>query len=424
MKAVVDVLSGLIEEHLAKAAEAPAVRMRRGDGAAVTTGPAAATAPAQIGFRDSARVIAERLIRQALSSGVDCLDARFEGEPMSGGATAELVGRINLDLSFVFKLDDQRKLADEAKTIQSIRTSPTLPLRFRERFPRIFALKDDEPPFAYLMEYFPTEAGYRGLDDLLFLSQLSGKDLEMEATWLLNEVLNALFEGYMASVDRRFMPNLYTDYLERIEMRLQDSARLDPAFAPVPVRIGARTCRPWSEYLQEVRRQPSRLQQIAPPFVTVVHGDPNPGNIRVKREAQGIDIRFIDVKEWGRGDYMFDITKIAHYLAVTGPVEKAPGFAASVACDVEGAEVRLQYALDRPPWLETAIQVLRRRVAGLVEACGDSQSWPLRYELGMASNLLGLPLGRLKAGRRDAALIFYAEGLKSLDAFCQGIAAL
>jgi hypothetical protein len=228
----------------------------------------------------------------------------------------------------------------------------------------------------------------------------------------------------MASVDRRFVPNLYTDYLERIETRLHDAAGLDPAFAPVPVRIGDRSYQPWSEYMQEVRRQPSRLQQIAPPFVTVVHGDPNPGNIRVKREAHGIDIKFIDVKEWGRGDYLFDITKIAHYLAVTGPVEKTPGTTTSVSCDLGAAEVRLQYRLDPPPWLATALEVLRHRVAGLVEACGDSQSWPLRYELGMASNLLGLPLGRLKAGRRDAALIFYAEGLKSLDAFCQEIAAL
>lgn len=343
---------------------------------------------------------------------------------MSGGATAELVGRISLDLSFVFKLDDQPKLADEAKTIQSIRTSPTLPLRFRERFPRIFALKDDEPPYAYLMEYFPPEAGYCGLDDLLFLSQLSGKDLEIEATWLLNEVLNALFEGYAASVDRRFVPNLYADYLERIETRLRDSAKLDPAFAPLPVRIGARTYRPWTEYLQELRRQASKLQRIAPPFVTVVHGDPNPGNIRVKREAQGIGIKFIDVKEWGRGDYLFDITKIAHYLAVTGPVEKAPDTLTGVSCDMGAGGVRLQYTLDPPPWVKAAMEVLRHRVAGLAKKCGDSELWPLRYELGMASNLLGLPLGRLKTGRRDAALVFYAEGLGALDAFCQGVAAI
>lgn len=415
MESLVDVLTARVAERLREAARGEAEVRPRAEGPRPVQEP--------MWIRVSARAIVESLIRQALANGLEAADFQFRQERLSGGNTAEVVTRITLDLSFVFKCDNDRKLAEEARTIRSIRASGDLPARFRERFPRVFALKDDEPPYAYLMEYFPAEAGYRGMDELLFGSPQAGRDLELGAERLMTEVLNALLEGYGASVDRRYMPNVHTDYIGRIESRLGEAAERDPGFAPGPVRINGERYSGWGECLEEVKSRASKLQWIAPPFVTVVHGDPNPGNIRVKREAHQVDVKFIDVKEWGRGDYLFDMTKIAHYLAVTGPVEKA-GQDPEVRCEASGTEVSLEYALDPPAWVEKAIAVLRHRVAEFAREYGDSGFWELRYELGMASNLLGLPLGRLEQGRRGAALMLYAEGLKWLEKFRRGFAAL
>jgi hypothetical protein len=52
----------------------------------------------------------------------------------------------------------------------------------------------------------------------------------------------------------------------------------------------------------------------------------------------------------------------------------------------------------------------------------NDRHWRERYELGMAANLLGLPLGRLKNGSQDSALILYGEGLKWLHRFCARLA--
>jgi len=411
---LIDALADLIAERLVMAAKETGLETP------VSAAPAGVV-PIAPGIRDSARAIAKELVRQTLRAGFEEEHLSVEAKPMGGGNTADLVGHVGLNLSFVVKIDENIKLAEEARAIREIRTSPRLPAQFRERFPRIFAIKDDAPPYAYLMEIFSSERGYRGLDEILF-SANPGENHGQDVIRLMYATLDALFQGYHSSVDTRLVPNLYTDYVGRIESRLDEASTIDTAFASMPIEINGADLLPWKEYLDSIQGRKLALQSLAPPFVTVVHGDPNPGNVRVNDSGGTVEIKFIDVKEWGRGDYLFDVAKVAHYLAATGLVEKNPAGPPDVKCTIAELVIEIQYALDPPLWVNKALDVTVGRAAKFAKMHGDSEFWELRYQLGMASNLLGLPLGRLRNGDRGSALVLYAEGLKWLDRFYKGFA--
>jgi hypothetical protein len=182
---------------------------------------------------------------------------------------------------------------------------------------------------------------------------------------------------------------------------------------------------------EEIETNLNFLEEITPGFSTVTHGDPNPGNIMFRTTSTGVELKFIDPKEWMTGDYLFDIAKITHFLENTGPVEKpqvssppaatgggAPGENAVRSVyrrDEDGAH--LEYTIGLPNWTGLLVEACFERVAQFAGERGDFH-WRARYELGMAANLLGLPLGRLAKGRKDSALILYGEGLKWLDQFC------
>ena len=229
-----------------------------------------------------------------------------------------------------------------------------------------------------------------------------------------------MFDGYRASRNIRLRPSTYVDYVERIRERLSGAAESDPAFQarPVTVTSHGREYRPWSEYMELLQQQRDKIEGIGPPFVTFVHGDPNPENVLVRRDDGRSDIRFIDVKEWEDGDYLFDVVKFYHYLAVTGPVERHSGPTEAAAERESGNGLMIETNWSPPDWLPTTESVIRDVVREFAAAYGDTK-WELRWQLGMASNLLGLPEGRLARGRRPAALATYAEGLRYLHEFCE-----
>jgi hypothetical protein len=143
-----------------------------------------------------------------------------------------------------------------------------------------------------------------------------------------------------------------------------------------------------------------------------------------------VELKLIDPKEWMTGDYLFDVTKITHYLQATGPIERpaepwrgidfgSPGGGKKPTADLrlKGNMADLNYTFDTPRWTASLVEACRERVAKFAAGHHDSH-WLARYELGMAANLLGLPLGRLDKGRELAALILFGEGLKWLDTFC------
>ena len=230
--------------------------------------------------------------------------------------------------------------------------------------------------------------------------------------------MTSLFDGYRASKESRALPNIVGDYVARISDRLASVAREDGRFASRPIHVNNDAFEPWQAYVDLLNRNREFLSAITPPFSTVVHGDPNPGNVMLRTNVQAIDVKLIDPKEWLTGDYLFDIAKLTHFIEGTGPIEKpASGVPMEITHRDIGAFAELNYQLDQPRWTNGIVAACLDRVRQFAEANSDMH-WPARYELAMASNLLGLPAGRLEKGRLHAALALYGEGLRWLKKFC------
>ena len=74
-------------------------------------------------------------------------------------------------------------------------------------------------------------------------------------------------------------------------------------------------------------------------------------------------------------------------------------------------------SIERPAWVPPVVELIRERAFLFAQLHNDMSRVDLRWELGMAANLLGLPPGRWKNRRRAEAKIFYAEGMIWLDRF-------
>ena len=155
-------------------------------------------------------------MKEAIAAGLPLTNEFVEIDRLAGGNTAEVVAQATVHAPFAFKFDRaSKKLAEEGRTMQQIKGNAKLPTRFRDAWPVIYAVRD-EAPYAYLMEFFPKEDGWLSLEDRLYPLP----PFNAEAVRLIHAVLDILFEGYEASVDKRRLPSLMTDYYERIRERL------------------------------------------------------------------------------------------------------------------------------------------------------------------------------------------------------------
>lgn len=370
---------------------------------------------------EQSKEIVSDLLQQAVATGLPLQQRTIDSSPIGGGNTADMVRHIVLHAPFVFKMDRQPKLAKEAAVMRDIRANSALPARFREAWPVIYAIRD-AAPYAYLMEYFPKEDGWRSFEDRLFPGE-GTPTAPGEALRLMHAVLDILFEGYAASIDERMLPSIGKDYVERIRERLEAAEKLDPVFRSRTLHRGDAELAPWKQSLERIAGAKARLDAIAAPFSTVVHGDPNPGNIMLRTSMSSVEVKLIDPKDWGRGDYLFDIAKITHFLEATGPIEK-PGGGAALSLNrraIDGGV--LDYAFTTPEVSRELVQACLERVGQFAEAHGDV-CWRDRYELAMAANILGLPAARFAHKvnpRPEAAIALYGEGLIRLDRFCAGL---
>lgn len=371
----------------------------------------------------SVRVV-EELVHRALAAGVPVQVDITTTRPGSG-STAEAVLRVRATTPLIFKMDDKPKLLEEARVLQRVQDRADLPLSFRRRFPRVFAVRDQDG-YAYVMEEFRESEGYRSSHRVLFPEGDGDTSTPQDAVRVANAVCDALFEGYTASINTRLRPSIYADYVGRIAERLAGAAERDEDFESLTVQVPAheREYLPWQEYLSVLADHRREIEEMAPPFVTFVHGDPNPENVLIATGPVRVDARFIDVKEWQDGDYLFDITKFFHYLAVTAPMELMPAKGAAISRR-DGSRVVITHRCEPPKWITEVEAALRRRVVLFADDPGygisdvePDRRWESRWDLGMASNLLGLPANRLDKKRREAALVMYVEGLRYLHNVC------
>jgi hypothetical protein len=359
--------------------------------------------------------IAEQLLSTAVQNGlVPCLTPRFR--ELAGGNTASLVSIASTNIEFVYKADTSNpKLVREARTIEDLRNDPRL-IDFGARLPRVYALYEDGPPYAYLMEYFAPDV-YPSMKQLFFDRHLFREPTPAHAASIVGHAVTALADAYTRTRDDRIEPRMMGEaYYARTATNLHAAAKEDSLFAALPITINGVALPPWSRLLEAIRTHPPGVQRLAPPFVTVVHGDPNPGNILVKRDGDQVaDVKFIDLKDWKYGDYIFDIAKILHFLLHTGPIEELAAFT-NFADTTDGSVVAINYDRLVEPFVVAAADHIRALVETLATQLGDSQ-WKTRLTFAMAANLLGLLPGRLADGRRTEAAILYAEGLLYLNEF-------
>lgn len=364
--------------------------------------------------------IASRLLEQAFANGIGIHRARVEARQLGGGNTARAVLHLTSRSAFIVKIDDDPNLVAEARVLLALQQREDLPVSFRRRFPAVVAIKDD-PPYGYVMEAIEREDGYIPLDELLFSEPALPAD---ESIRLAHALLDVLLEAYEASMNPRLRPDLEENYVTRIESRLGSID--DPLFTPAPIELRVRrggtlrthALRPWSQYLSVLKASPELLRPIEARFSTFVHGDLNPGNILVRVRTGQPDIRFIDPKEWGDGDYVFDVAKINHYLLGTGPVERVPGHDLRVERALGGW--RIQYTLEVPTHAVAMAEVVWKRVLHFAAVSADTGA-ARRYALGLAANLLGLPRGRLEKGSAESAVMLYTEGLVLLHDICAAL---
>lgn len=352
------------------------------------------------------------LFHDALENGLDHIpEIALTSKFPSAGSTAEVVIKCTLALEFFAKVDSNPKVAAEATKMRAIRERTDVPKDFRACFPHIYAVRTEGPLHGYVMQSF---TGYVGLQHLCFES-----DVEADVRRVGDRTLDLLLSAYRLSRTNLLIPNLHEIYIERIEKRLASASRQDVGIAALLKHggiINGVVYAPYTKYLEVIQGE---LASWTPAFSTFVHGDVHPENILAKVEDGGVDVKFIDPKEWLLADYIFDIGKFLHYLEVTGPAERVRDRpTATLHADAR----TLQYSLARTSAVERLISDTRGRIASFAASMGD-RSWQKRLSLSMASNLLGLPAGRLEKGRTSSAYITLGEGLRYLSQAAGEIAA-
>jgi hypothetical protein len=230
--------------------------------------------------------------------------------------------------------------------------------------------------------------------------------------------LDALFAGYSASVNRRSLPNVRLDLVERIRSRLSAAGAVDSRYLPRPWRVNGHPLPAWDSMLDAIEQRVDWLA-LAPPFTTWIHGDCHPGNLIVRGSPQGVEVKLIDAKLRGAvgADYLIDVGRLVQFLTVTLPVQRPLG---TVDLAVDDKAATLDYRFEQPVWTDRVVQAFLDRTESFAAAQGD-RHWRDRLDLTMAADMLGLIAGRLEAGHAgDPELpIWFGEGLGLLRRFCE-----
>ncbi|MEJ7783452.1 MAG: aminoglycoside phosphotransferase family protein [Solirubrobacteraceae bacterium] len=357
--------------------------------------------------------VAQQLVGEAIAAGTIGTSKIASPKPFAAGNTAMMVGSVTASLDFVVKVDSSAKVAREARLLQRISTDTKLPELLRHAFPTIYAVADSAPLYGYLMEHLD---GYKPLHETL-------KTKDSSAGRVLSRLWDdLLMPAYEATVTAR-RPDIVDDYIGRVRERFAGSPHvpspdqpllIDASPAPaIDIPYG------WGPLLE---RAEIRVTELAPPFGTFVHGDPNPENIMWREDGE-LEIRLIDPKDWWIGDPLYDIAKIGHYLRVTGPVEQGK---VQASRDDNGQATIIEYdagALDAHAKLEKdlvdAYEGFATAASGTSGKSRDP-SWRERYDFAVASNLLGIVANRAEKGESDdvqrhLAWIAFGEGMRLLE---------
>ncbi len=357
--------------------------------------------------------IIDKLVHKALTAGVVTYhDVNGNSKRAKEGSAAEIVVLTTADIRFAIKIDKSKNLVKEAMKLRSIADRPELPKGFSKHFPKVYAIKSDKPPYAYIMQAFDRES----YAEYLF----KGKNRKEDIKKIMIAILKVLMPAYSSTVNYNLIPSIKGLYLDRINERI-DAARIwDENFFHIstnPITINGVKYETPETYLSKIREN-QNLYSVN--FTTFVHGDCNLENILIKSDATGkFNIKFIDTKDWHEADYMFDIGKIVHYLTTTGP--------AQIDENQKGAEIdimncTINYSLNLEMFhIQDLLAIITKQLKQFASKT-DDLNWEKRLLLSISSNLMGLPMRRLRSNdlkKINAAYILYAEGLIYLAKCCE-----
>ncbi|RFZ92882.1 hypothetical protein D0C36_15945 [Mucilaginibacter conchicola] len=346
--------------------------------------------------------ITDELLRAALLNGLDPKHLYSSiSQPVSEGSAAQLVGLVSAEIGFAIKVDEDEKILREAGNLQMVAYRANLSQDFRNRFPKVYAVRT-EKPYGYIMEKF---------EGTSFAKMLWPRENDPQLNaMVMDNILSLLFGAYLSSVNANLKPNIRTIYLGRIDERLKSAAEKSSEFKTLTeggLEINGTYYHAPHEYIRSIE---NNIDKLGVSFATFVHGDCHPENIivSVNKDLQP-NIRFIDPKDWLEGDYVFDLGKLCHYLLATGPIQKSEKKPTPI---LDLLKRQISYELDNSGTKTLVEKALAKGRSFAIKH--NDASFEIRYLLSMASNLLGLPVMRLKNKERDAALILYAEGIKYL----------
>jgi hypothetical protein len=354
----------------------------------------------------SPAALVESLMRQAYLNGMplEVKPGSVRSTELSGGMATQAVILAQHEVRVVIKMDQSLELLLQPIAIRNLACHNRVGVQLAGLLPKVYAIHESGPPFAYVMQCFDDEE-YCSLDDIV-----------NEPAQIAHNALSAtMLSIYRESHDRRLIPSTHVHYLDRIEERLRLAGSFD-GFAPFLDRcliVNGRRTRMWQDSLHTLSKIASTLHA---PGVTAVHGDLHPGNVRVAR-TEPSRVKLIDPKDWVVGDPAFDFGKMLHFLMVTkhlATMEQSLTYAVMDDC------VRVDYTA---PQCEAELCAPWWQVSATLFKDLDDNAGPRRLELSIAANLLGLPYLWLRRNMLSGAILLLSEGAKRLDVLATELAA-
>jgi hypothetical protein len=155
-------------------------------------------------------------------------------------------------------------------------------------FPRVLAMQVESEPYAYAMEDFRQEDGYKDLSKWIFEDKLLPDARIAQSKSPLNAVLKRIRPIYLESRDTNSKPNLDGDaFLGRIRSRMIEAEKLDDGFKAEFVQADNESLYSWRWQLDELEKWRPQAETLLPSFQTAVHGDSHPGNIIIRLQGAG-----------------------------------------------------------------------------------------------------------------------------------------
>lgn len=341
--------------------------------------------------------------------------------PFSEAVASPIVGEIDARIRLVAKVGGE-ELKSQIEFIE--KQEPWI----RDLYPAIRARYESRGMFGCLLELL---SDYHSFHDIVFGPTAASKGDIAKALDCITSLFMMIYER---TLNRYRVPSLSALYMHRIVGRVNEAkAALDQFCASgslldSTIEIDGVLLEPYNNCVSAVQ---SKLPSLGPSFTTLVHGDAHPGNIMLRRIADGYEMKFLDPNPYiEQSDYLYDIGKMMHWLDKVGLLileRQTRQQIVSVDVTPRASHIRVSYRLvDRlvdqtsgsvvalhqiEDLRKFALDYTRAKAHDLADRLGD-ESWRERLDLSTASAYLG---GVVRLTEPTHLMLVFVEGLRYLN---------